>query len=382
MKTTIHDEPEAWATAAAVGGLTETELKAWNDHVAACPACQEIQQEELLMSELIKKTLDSESPDSGFERRIISKFRQVHAGNENRRSEFLQLFPILAGGMACLALIALFEIGSPTQSEKPALAGPVTPEIDLKALPAAVEQTIQTELAGKTVTNIERVADNGEISYAIETMAQDGREWDLTVAEDGSLLSIDTALTELPAAVQTAINTQVGQGSLEGVEKLFDDGETSYRAGITAPNDVQRDFTFAEDGTLLSREVNLTELPAAVQTAVNAQVGQGKLEGIDKSFDEGDITYDATMTTPDGQERDFSISKEGNLLSREVSLKEVPAAVQQMISQTLGTGKVIGIDQSFVASDQAISYDIEGQRNGKSFDFMISPDGHFLGMEE
>ena len=290
--------------------------------------------------------------------------------------------PFLIGGFACLALVALFGIGSQPPREKPILTGPVTTGIDLKTLPAAVQQTIQAKSEGRTVSHIERLADNGDVSYAVETVAGDGVEWDLTVAEDGTLLSLDTPLTELPPAVQTAINAQVGKGSLEGVEKLFDDGETTYRAGITAPNDYQRDYTFAEDGTLLNEEVSLGELPSAVQTAINTQVGQGKLEGIDRTFGDGDITYDATMTTPDGRERDFSVSKEGNLLSREVSLEEVPAAVQQAISQTLGTGKVVEIDQSFVDDNQAVSYEIEGLKNGKAFDFITSATGHFLGMEE
>lgn len=386
MQTTIHHEAELYAAAAAAGGLSETELNAWNDHVATCPACKELYQEELIMSKLIKETLYSESPDPGFERRLISKFREVHAEKGGRPVELFRFIPFLAGGLACLALVVFFRTGSESRSENPVLAAApasvVTTGIDLKTLPTAVQQTIESKSAGRTVSQIERTGDNDEVSYVVETLAPDGGEWDLTVAEDGTLLSIDTALSELPAAVQTAINNQVGKGSLEGVEMLFDDGEMSYRAGITAPNDYQRDFTYAEDGTLINEEVSLGDLPAAVQTAIKTQVGQGKLEGIDKTFADGDITYDATMTTADGRERDFSLSKEGELLSREVSLKEVPAAVQQVISQTLGTGKVVAIDQSFAEDDQAISYEIEGQKNGKAFDFITSATGHFLGMEE
>ncbi len=94
---------------------------------------------------------------------------------------------------------------------------------------------------------------------------------------------------------------------MEGVEKLVDEGETTYRAGITTPGDVERDFTYAEDGTLLSEEVNLNELSRGIQAAITTEVGRGRLEGIDKTYDDGDITYEATVITPQGDERNFSI---------------------------------------------------------------------------
>jgi len=382
MQTPIHNEAELWATTAAAGGLTEAELKAWNDHVATCPGCRKLYEEELAMNKLVKEALHPECPDSGFERRMISNFRQVHARKETRWRDFFHPAPILVGAAACAALIALAGIGSQMKTEKPVVARSVIPGVNLQALPAAVQQTIQSNSDGRTISSIERTDDDGEVSYDVTTKSGDGEEWDLTVADDGTLLSTDIAPTELPSVVQMALKTQMGNGTLEGVTKQFDDGEITYEAGIKAPNGEERDFTYAENGTLASEEVNLTELPLPVQTAIDAQVGQGKLEGIDKTYDDGEITYEATMTTPAGQDRNFSISSEGSLLSREASLQEVPAPVKETISQKLGQGKVVEIDQSFDAENQATPYEIESEKGGKAFDFMISPTGRFLGMEE
>jgi hypothetical protein len=35
-----------------------------------------------------------------------------------------------------------------------------------------------------------------------------------------------------------------------------------------------------------------------------------------------------------------------------------------------------------MAENQTTHYEIEGEKNGKPFDFMISPTGRFLGTEE
>ncbi len=385
--TTMHNDAEFWASAAAVGGLSEAELEAWNEHVAGCPACKEKYNEEITMSKAMKQTIEAEGPDPGFERRMISKFRQVHPTNGNKRADLLSLFPILAGGVACLALLVLIGIASSWKGEKAVVAGSASPAIQTQGtvattVPDAVEKTIRANLNGRTVSNVVRREDNEDVSYAVEARDGTGQEWDMTVDEDGTLLNIDTDPTELPAAVQTALQAQVGPGRLNGVEKLFDDGETTYRAGITAPNDVQRDYTFATDGTLLSEEVNLSDLAPAIQAAITSQVGTGRLVGIDKTFDDEEVTYEATMAGTDGRERDFSVSKEGKLLSREVSLEEVPAAVQQTIAQTLGTGKVVGIDQSFAGEAEAMAYEVEGQKDGKPFNFIASATGRLLGMEE
>ena len=84
-------------------------------------------------------------------------------------------------------------------------------------------------------------------------------------------------------------------------------------------------------------EVTPAELPAAIRDAIRGQVNPGKLIAVDKTFDYGETTYDATMTTPDGRRRDFSLSADGKLLTREVAVSETPAAVQQTIWHTLGT---------------------------------------------
>jgi uncharacterized membrane protein YkoI len=255
-----------------------------------------------------------------------------------------------------------------------------TMALALTDVPPAVQKTIGDNSAGRTVSTIDRVDDNGDVSYEVSTLSQDGKEWDLTVGENGTLLGMDVAFSDLPAAVQTAINAQVGQGKLEGVQKQFDDGETTYQAGITAPNADERDFSFNEDGTLASEEVYLSELPPEIQTPINSLVGKGKLEGIDKTFDDGEVTYDGTLTTPAGLERDFSLSDTGALLSEEVSLSDLPPAVQAGIKAQEGQGKLDGIDETF--DDGGIAYEATVTApDGQDHNVTVGPNGKLLSVE-
>jgi hypothetical protein len=326
-----------------------------------------------------------------------------------------------------------------------AVTGTNTLALGLSDVPPAVQKTIGANSGGRTVSTIERKEDNGAVTYEVETTAKDGEEWELTVVEDGTLLSIEIPPAELPVAVQTAVTSQLGQGRMEGVEKLLDDGQTTYQVGIAAPSGDERDFTFGEDGTLISEEVHLAELspglqtaitalvgkgalegidktfnhdettyeatmttpagqernftlsetgtllsqevtladvPPEVQTAINAEVGQGKLEGIDKTFSFGKITYAGTRTTPGGQERDFIVSAQGVLLSHEVSLEEVPSAVQATINQTIGDGKILAVDQIYMIARHAVRYKIDGQKDGKPVTFNIGPRGNVSAVED
>jgi len=438
----MHQEAEHWAAIAATGGLTEPELKAWTNHVTTCPACQKLNDEEFAMGNLIKTTLDAESPDPGFEQRIIQKLNAARAGKGNRWSEVILFHPGLTTAAACLVLIAVAGAGALLHGPKPASTASSGPT-DPGSLPAAVRTVLQHEFAGKTVTRIERNEGDGEISYSVSTNPRDPSEVDFTVAENGTLLSVDTTLEtvpqvvrnainaqvgkldgieknfdngeisyvatilspdghprdytfnedgaltsmevspeEVPAAVRTALKAQVGRGLVGGIDKTFDNGETSYVATIISQGGRPRDFTFNEDGTLSSMEVSPGELPDSVKAAIRAQVGRGRLAGVDKTFDDGEVTYEASTIGADGRRHSFSLSEEGKLLSREIAINETPDAVRQTISRILEKGKVIEINQTFDEPNNIVPFEIEGWKDGKPFYFLVSPTGDFLGMED
>jgi len=251
-------------------------------------------------------------------------------------------------------------------------------EVEIGDLPSLVRTAITDAARQGNLEEIDRTFDDGQTSYVASFARANGHEYDLTFEEDGMLSSQEVDMGELPSLVQTAITHAVGPGKLEGIDQTFEDGETTYTADITT-NGQERDFVFNEDGTLSSQEIAMANLPAAILTAVKANLGNAKVEEIDETFDDEGTTYTVSATAS-GHEQDFTLSDDGILLSREMMLTETPGGVQKTIAQILGDGKVVRIDQWFDRAKH--SYDIEGQKDGKEFDFTVGPRGKFLGMDD
>lgn len=187
------------------------------------------------------------------------------------------------------------------------------------------------------------------------------------------------ALSETPAAVQKTIQAQVGDGKLGGINKTTNEWETVYEVELTGKDGAARDLAVAEDGTLLSVEVTLAETPAAVRQTIERQVGQGTLGSIDKAFDDGEISYDVEMTTKDGADRSFTVAADGKLQRIQVTLEEVPAAVRKTIKDQVGRAKLGDILRTF--DDGEIFYDVEISRDGKERDYSVAEDGRLESRE-
>jgi len=263
-----------------------------------------------------------------------------------------------------------------------AFAEAVSKTVALSEAPPAVQKTIQTQAGDGTLGEIDKALNGGETVYNVELTAKDGHERDFTVDEDGTLLSVEIALTEAPAPVQKSIQTLTNQGELNGINKNLDDSDVTYDVELTAKDGQEKDFTIDEDGTLLSAEVALSETPEMVQKTIQTRVGDGNLGSIDKNFDEAGINYDVEMTTKEGRNKGFIVAADGSLVSAQVTLEETLPAVRRTIKRQIGDGKVLRIDLSFVKEKGVFPYEIEGRKDGKPFDFSVGPKGRFLGMDD
>lgn len=260
------------------------------------------------------------------------------------------------------------------------LAAEVRKAVNFAELPAAVQKTIQQQTGSGKRGEIERVEEDGEVSFEA-VITKDGHERGIIVGEDGSLLGIELMLTETPAAVQKTVKAQVAAGKLTGIVKTFDNGVVSYDVTMTGQDGREIEFTVEENGTLSSVEVALTETSPAVQKTVTGQVGTGKLDGITKILD-GGISYEVAMTTADGKEREFAVGADGKLLSMRVTLEETSPEVQKTIREKIGNGKILRIDKSFERRSKTLPYEVEGMKDGKPFNFSVGAAGKFLGMDE
>ena len=260
-------------------------------------------------------------------------------------------------------------------------AGDDSQTVVLSETPASVQKTIQAQIGGGKMGEIDKTLDAGETVFDVELTASNDVERDFSVAEDGTLLSVEVPLAEMPAPAQGAIKTLVGDGTLESIDQNLDDLETNYDVEFTNKTGLEKSFTIADDGTILSAEVDLSETPDAVQKEIAAQLNGGKVESIDECFDD-ETNFDVGMTAKDGREKGFTVEMDGSLSSEQVSLDEVPEPAQKTIKNRIGDGKILRIDKSYTKEKGVLPYEVQGRKNGKPFDFSVGPRGRFLGMDD
>jgi uncharacterized membrane protein YkoI len=261
-----------------------------------------------------------------------------------------------------------------------ALADDDSKPVAFSQAPAAVQKTINAQVGGGTLGEIYLATEGGESVYDARLTATNGDERDFTVAEDGTLLSVEVELSETPAAVQKAIQAQAPGWGLESIDKNLDDTEISYDVEVTKSGQ-KKVFTVGDDGTLISEEMTLSNTPPMVQKAIQAQLGGGKLTGIDQVFDDDGITYVVEMTAIDRKGHSFTVSTNGVMVSEQVTLENTTPKAQKTIKEEIGDGKILRIDKSLLKRKSGV-FEVQGRKNGKPFDFSVGPGGRFLGMDD
>jgi len=112
-----------------------------------------------------------------------------------------------------------------------------------------------------------------------------------------SLLASETktvSLADLPVAAQNAVKAQAGAEKVGDIEREDDDGDVTFTVEVIVDGK-SRTFSVNADGVLVSMEIALEEMPVAVLKTIHAQIGQGKLESVEKTFGHGQVAYDVEM---------------------------------------------------------------------------------------
>jgi len=246
-------------------------------------------------------------------------------------------------------------------------------------VPAAVQKGIQAQLGNGTLGEIVRDEEDGEVTYSVE-ITKGGRGRDYTLSEAGVLVSMEVFLQETPLAVQKAIQAVVGQGTIQSIDKALGESEASYDVEWNTKEGATRSCSVLESGKLASVQVSLEETPPAVKAAIVTEVGKGQLKEVLKSTEDNAVLYDVTVNR-DGKDREFSVTEAGKLDSRQVFLGELSPAVQSAIQRTVGQGKLLRIDQVFEMKKGGFPYEVESIVDGKPYDFSIGHKGAFLGVD-
>ena len=122
--------------------------------------------------------------------------------------------------------------------------------LQLKNLPASVQETVLENLKGGEIKNISKETEKGVTQYEVETMLN-GKHRDFNVDAKGKLLVVEeeTDLASIPAPAKDAIERKAAGGKIGMVELFIRGGETLYEAAYTSKDGKKHEVLLKADGT-------------------------------------------------------------------------------------------------------------------------------------
>ncbi|MBI3875708.1 MAG: hypothetical protein HY300_07055, partial [Verrucomicrobia bacterium] len=185
-------------------------------------------------------------------------------------------------------------------------------QVTLEETPDAVRKGIVSELNGAKLDELERAEqDDGQIVFEV-TASKDGRKRSFSIGTAGQLMSAQIELTAAPAEVQKAIRERSANGRLTHVDRMEEDGETTFEASVVRGG-FRYSFIFGADGALQSERVRLTETPATVQKTIKEKSAGSFLVRVDKVYDDGEAHFQIE-TRKDGKRVAFNVALDGNYI--------------------------------------------------------------------
>src|SRR5580698_9754658 len=117
----IHDEIGDWSAAALCDALTPEEQTNFERHLAECPHCRSLNEENQKMNEILNNTMPALRPDANFERRVIEGFREKTSGGWAhwwRGIVWFAQFRTVQAALAVVILAAMVKSGSMITGER------------------------------------------------------------------------------------------------------------------------------------------------------------------------------------------------------------------------------------------------------------------------
>lgn len=122
------------------------------------------------------------------------------------------------------------------------------------------------------------------------------------------------------------------------------------------------------------KKVQLKNLPAAVQKAVQDQTKGATLVGFSEEHENGKVLYEAE-TKVNGRTRDLLFDSTGTLIEVEEDL--APAALPAAVQAALSThGKVLKVES--VTKGSTVTYEAQVEKNGKKSEVVVDAKGNAI----
>jgi uncharacterized membrane protein YkoI len=227
--------------------------------------------------------------------------------------------------------------------------------VNYSDLPPAVQQTVNAQAGGGEITAINRLNRNGVPLY--EVRLGDAGARPLYISETGSLIQPDNVIgsrrtrdssrkgtfQELPPAVQTAVRNQAGTARIDDIDIVTRNGQTNYNVAFkrdgnnvelrvdpagnvsagghsTAVLSQQHSPSASPTRVALSAstKVTLKDVPAAVQNTLRSYTGGAEIEDIDRGTVQGKTVYEAAFKH-NNQHQELRVAEDGSLVRDDVN---------------------------------------------------------------
>jgi uncharacterized membrane protein YkoI len=151
-------------------------------------------------------------------------------------------------------------------------------------------------------------------------------------------MGAELKLAECPAAVQKTLKREANGAKIDEVEKEAEDGKTIYEADVTIDGK-KYDITVAEDGTLLEKaleededaddgkkgeevEVKRSDCPVAVQKTLKREANGASIDAVGKETKDGKIIFEVDVKI-DGKNYEIRVAEDGILISKVLDEEDV-----------------------------------------------------------
>ncbi|MGZ4961561.1 MAG: hypothetical protein ACXWIU_09160 [Limisphaerales bacterium] len=249
--------------------------------------------------------------------------------------------------------------------------------LGLGSCPKPVQNVFRQQANGGKIEQVTRFVDNEQTTFEAEITKNDKSTF-VEVDGKGKVLSVETEtdLAQLPVPAQATIKAELNAAKITYLGKVVEGGDVSFHIEA-ANNDKEFEFFVADDGDLLRRELTLFETPAAVQKAILARMGNSPDLKVVKDCEAHDCQFTVEFNGSTN-EHSLVVEMNGALVSESevIRLAQAPAPVQKLIQETTA-GATVGSITKTQESD-SLYYEIEVTRDDNDESFEATADGKIL----
>ncbi len=128
---------------------------------------------------------------------------------------------------------------------------------------------------------------------------------------------VQVTIDQVPQAVREAILKEAGEAKIDEIEKETKGDKVTYKADWKVDGK-EVEITLAENGTILAREqeITLEQAPQAVREAILKAAGDNKIKEVSR-ITRGNKTLFEAEWKADGKEVEIKLAEDGTILKKQ-----------------------------------------------------------------